>query len=102
MTNIEEANAIVGACLRNNSSLEGLHAAGAIDDDQMKTLMLEVCSNLEVVLRWRNELAPKTFGGLILAMGMNSSSGWDTESKSGGLAMFAEVDVAAIVASVKA
>ena len=35
MTHREEANAIVAACLRNNSSLEDCLAAGAIDDDQM-------------------------------------------------------------------
>ncbi len=97
MTPREEANAIVAACLRNNTSLEDLHAAGGIDDDQMKTLMIEVCSNLEVVLRWRDELKAELFGGLIRAMGVYSANDWDTESQTGGLARFAGVDVSALV-----
>jgi len=97
MTLREEANAIVAACVRNNTSLEDLHVAGAINDDQMKTLMIEVCSNLEVVLRWRNGLEPELFGGLVQAMGVYSANDWDTESQTGGLARFAGVDVSALV-----
>jgi len=97
MTLREEANAIIAACVRNHSSLEDLHVAGHLDQEEIKTLMIEVCSNLEVVLRWRDELVPEQFGALIQVMSLNTATDWDTESKTGGLVKFEGMDFGAIL-----
>ena len=86
MTHREEANAIVAAALRNNTSLEDLHSTGAITDDQMRALMVEVCSNLESLLALRAELPRDVYVQALRALSLGTAAEWDTTSQPGGLA----------------
>ena len=85
MTLREEANAIVAACLRNNTSLEDLHGRRKISDPEIRCLMIEVCSNLERVLALREELPREDYEALVMGLGYLTSSDWDTTTRTGGL-----------------
>ena len=85
MTLREEANAIVAACLRNNTSLDDLHVSGKISDAEMRSLMIEVCSNVERVLAMREELPREVYEAVIVGWGLLTSLSWDTTTRTGGL-----------------
>ena len=85
MTLREEANAIVAACLRNNTSLEDLHCQGRISEAEMRRLMIEVCSNVELVLIARQDMPRDSYEECIVCWGCLTSLHWDTTARTGGL-----------------
>ena len=89
MTIREEANHIVALCLRNNTILEDLHAdggsqGGRINDDEIRRLMIEVCSNVELVLELRDRLPDRVYHTILRAVASEAGA-WDTENRTGGL-----------------
>jgi len=50
MENIDVAIELAHNCVRNNTILEDIHADGGISEEQMKTLMEEIITNLRCYL----------------------------------------------------
>lgn len=82
----EEVNALVSHSLRNNTSLETLHAGtehpdlkdpmwSRITDKEMKKLMIEVCDNLELVLLLK-ERYPDKYEEFVQLMNKTYCSKW--------------------------
>lgn len=78
----EWAKALAYHCVRNNTSLETLHADGKISDDEMRTLMKEVVNNLFFMLhhmKTEQVMAP------LLLRAVNSTAKWDAPAREGSL-----------------
>jgi hypothetical protein len=93
LTHRQEANALIQACVRNNSPLEDYHASQVpINDLRMKELMIAASSNLAFILEVKSLCASE--GEYLQALKIMTSGlllpvpGWDEEQVTGILATF--------------
>lgn len=78
-----EANQFVAAAVRNNTSIEHLHANGQISQSEMKQLIIEICSNVHFLLAMRDVLEREQYEAVLQLSSIGSAAGWDTETRIG-------------------